>query len=124
MTTEPNSNVRPIRSVEDLAKDLLDTQAAAAVLNERVAHLKGLIADQLGVGNSVTLDDAGGLTVSVRGPSRSFSAAKAEQLLAPEVLELCRADGYDAKKLKAFLSPLLLEQCMETGTGAPIVSVR
>lgn len=120
MTTSP---IQPIElhSVERLARDLVDIQEEVAALNERAAHLKAQIAEKVGVG---AIDLPNGVAVTVREPNRRFNAERAAQLLAPEVLELCKSEGYDTKKLKSFLSPVLLEQVMEAGTGAPIVSVK
>lgn len=112
----------PIRTVEQLARDLIDLQAQTAALTERANQIKAQIADQVAVGQTVHLD--GGVAITVREPNRRFNPDKAVKLLAPEVLELCRPDGYDPKKLKSFLSPVLLEQVMDAGTGAAIVSVK
>lgn len=117
MTTEQ-------QTVAQLAADLIAAQDDASQIAERIATIKAQIAAQVEVGTSVTLEEAGGLTVSVREPSRRFNAKKAAALLTPEVLELCRPDGYDAAKLKSFLSPVLLEQVMDPGTGNPIVTVK
>jgi hypothetical protein len=116
-----NTNVQPIRTVEDLVRDLADAQYQQAAIGERIAMLKAQLADQIGVGGNIQVGDA---TISVREPSRRFNPTKAQALLAPEVLELCKTDGYDNAKLKSFLSPVLLEQCMDAGTGSPIVSLR
>lgn len=118
MTTQPT----PTRSAELLARDLIDVQEQIAALGERAMNLKAQLAEAIGVGNSLDLPN--GVAVTVREPNRRFNADRAAQLLAPEVLELCKADGYDVKKLKSFLSPVLLEQVMEASAGAPIVSVR
>lgn len=65
-----------------------------------------------------------GAYVAVSRPNRSFSLPKAVALLNDEQLLLCRADGYDAKKVKSMLAPVLLELCMDDGAGDLRVSVK
>jgi len=90
---------------------------------EQLATEQAAIKEQLrglDVGKHVT---SYGIAVTVSAPSRRFNPSAAKELLAPEVLELCKSDGYDAKKLKSFLSPVLLEQCMDAGSGDPVVRI-
>lgn len=65
-----------------------------------------------------------GVAVSVTPPNRSFNLSKAVELLNDEQRELCKADGFDAKKVKNFLPPALLELVMEPGSGDARVSVK
>ena len=65
-----------------------------------------------------------GVHISVSKPNRSFSLPKAVALLNEEQLQLCKADGYDAKKVKNMLPPVLLEMCMDDGAGDLRVSVK
>lgn len=105
----------------------LDTLVARYVdLSDHIDHLiaaRNEIIDQLrdlGPGKHPT---GSGLVVTVSPPSRRFNAARAEQMLSPQQLELCHHDGYDAKKIKQFLPPVLLDQCMDPGTGSAMVKV-
>jgi hypothetical protein len=65
-----------------------------------------------------------GVAVTVTPPNRSFNVAKAVELLNDEQRALCKADGFDAKKVKNFLPPALLELVMEPGSGDARVSVK
>lgn len=65
-----------------------------------------------------------GVQVTVTAPNRSFSLTKAVALLNEEQLLLCKADGYDGKKVKSLLPPVLLDLCMEAGSGDARVSVK
>lgn len=65
-----------------------------------------------------------GVAVQVTQPNRSFDINKAVDLLNDEQRELCKATGYDARKVKSMLPPVLVEVCMKAGTGDMRVSVR
>ncbi len=120
MTETNANNVTPLRTPTDLVSEIVDLSDQIAHLTERLAARKRELGDAVGIGSH----KIAGVDVSVREPNRRFNAARAAELLAPEVLELCRNEGYDPKKLRGFLAPVLLEQCMDAGTGAPVVSVR
>jgi hypothetical protein len=65
-----------------------------------------------------------GVAVTVTPPNRSFNLDKAVGLLNDEQRALCKADGYDPKKVKGMLPPVVLDVCMEPGTGDARVSVK
>jgi len=65
-----------------------------------------------------------GVAVTVTPPNRSFNLTKAVGLLNEEQRALCKADGYDPKKVKGMLPPVVLEVCMDPGTGDARVSVK
>lgn len=65
-----------------------------------------------------------GVAVQVSPPNRSFNLTKAVGLLNDEQRELCKADGYDPKKVKGMLPPVVLEICMDPGKGDARVSVK
>lgn len=116
MTVQPT---HPLHDLDTLVSRYLDLKTEAEEIASQMEHVKEQLRT-LGVGQHAT---ASGVTVTVQAPARRFNAKTAEQILPAEVLELCKADGYDPKKLKNFLSPVLLDQCMDSGTGAPVVKV-
>lgn len=118
MTAHPDPT--PLRDLDRLAAAWLDITDQIDALTAQRDVVKAQLRD-LGLGEHVA---ANGTVVTVTAPSRRFNARTAQALLPAEVLELCRADGYDAKKLKEYLSPVLLERCMDAGTGDPIVRVK
>jgi hypothetical protein len=65
-----------------------------------------------------------GVAVTVTPPNRSFNLTKAVALLNEEQRALCKADGYDPKKVKGMLPPVVLDVCMEPGSGDARVSVK
>jgi hypothetical protein len=67
---------------------------------------------------------ASGVAVTVTPPNRSFNLTKAVALLNEEQRALCKADGYDPKKVKGMLPPVVLEVCMDPGSGDARVSVK
>lgn len=116
MTTTATTTAAPI---EQLVHDLLDAQEIAAETAERIAGIKAQIADVVGVGCAV---EVGGVTATVRAPSRRFNATRAWALLTPE--QQAVSVSPDAKKIKAQLAPVLVEECMDEGAGSPVVSVK
>lgn len=65
-----------------------------------------------------------GVQVSVSPPNRSFNLDRAVALLNDEQKALCKADGFDPKKVKGMLPPVVLEVCMDPGKGDMRVSVK
>jgi hypothetical protein len=65
-----------------------------------------------------------GVQVVVSPPNRTFDLGTAVKLLSPEALDQCRAEGYDAAKVKRFLPPALLDVAMLPGKGEPRVVVK
>lgn len=120
MTPQPVPTPTPIRGIDDLVAEYHQLADQVLALQERQAAVRGQLR-QLGLGEHRT---SNGHKVTVRMPNRRFNAVAAARLLAPEVLELCKAEPtYDTKKLKSFLSPVLLDQCMDAGVGDYVVTV-
>jgi riboflavin synthase alpha subunit len=117
MTEQPN--VQQLHTVEHLVAALAGIQDEIAELEARARTLRAQLVDQVGVGNSL---DVNGVTVTVRGPSRTFDLDAAWNALTPEQQAL--AVERSAKKVKAFLPPVLTDTFMKPGTGAPIVTVK
>lgn len=75
----------------------------------------------LELGQHTTLS---GAAFTVSPPNRRFNLEKATNLLPPETLGECQAEGFDPTKVKRFLSPELLDMCMDEGKGEPRVTFR
>lgn len=105
-----NADARAYVDLDDRIKDLQAQQAS----------IKGRMRDNLDLGKH---DTDAGVTVTISAPSRRFNPVRAAELLTEEQREVCRADGFDPKKLKAQLPPVLMETCMEAGTGDPVVRI-
>lgn len=107
---------------EELDNDVkryLELEAIKADIQTEQDTIKARIR-ALGVGQHTA---PSGVPVKIAKPNRRFNLDTATKLLAPEVLEQCRAEGFDATKVKRFLSPELLDMCMDPGTGDPRVSI-
>lgn len=87
-------------------------------------QLKDAMERIVGVGNTITVPS--GIKVTVAPPSRRFTLATAVELLRArdaDALARCKADGFDAAKVKKALTGDELEWSMIAGTGANIVKI-
>jgi hypothetical protein len=114
MTYTPDDLNADVKTYLDLDDKVKDLQA-------RQADIKARMRDNLAIGKHET--DLG-VHVTVSAPSRRFNLARAVDLLQPELREQCKADGYDASKVKRFLPPALLDVAMDAGTGDPVVRIQ
>lgn len=104
---------RDVATYLDLDERIKDLQAQQGDIRARLRK-------NLPVGKHAT---GLGVVVTVSPPSRRFNLVKAVELLPEELREECRADGYEAGKVKRFLSPALLDIAMEPGAGEAQVRI-
>jgi len=90
--------VRAWRSIEARRLELVDEQV----------EVKAKIRKLLAPGDKVYVD---GKPVSCQA-NRRFDVERGAALLDPAVREICKAEGYDPRKVKHHLSAALLDACM------------
>lgn len=104
----------------DLATEYLDLKDRAAALDERIKQIVAELRDSLGAGKHA----AGDHTVTVT-PQRRFNATQATEVLGsnPELLAACTETVISSAKAKQILAPAMYELCM-VEQGDPRVSIR
>lgn len=115
---QPAAAQPPTRTPHDIARDIARLDAEIKDLQDMQNTLKNELRAAVDVGWKAYADD--GTPFLTVQPNRRFNLERATALLDPQLLELCRPDGYDPKKVKQYLPPLLVDQCMEP-VGAPKV---
>jgi len=116
MTSQP----QPIADLDyDVAVYLELTEKIEELTSQRET-VKARMA-QRGLGEHKTTT---GTVVNVTGPNRSFNLQRAIGFLTDQQRDVCKLDGYDAKKVKAQLAPVVADQCWDEGKGAPRVTVK
>lgn len=91
--------------------------AISAHAKEEETELKARLRKILAVGQKGLVE---GVPVVALQPNRRFDVEAGIALLPAELRDLCRADGYDPKKIKQYLAPALVETCM-VDAGEPKV---
>jgi len=119
-TQPPDHDTYPPAAMDNDVRRYLELDEAAKEIAAEQAGIKARLR-ALGTGEHVA---PCGVVVAVTPPNRTFDLGTAVKLLAPEVLEHCKADGFDPAKVKRFLPPALLDVAMLPGKGEPRVSIR
>lgn len=95
---------------------LADLQARIAELQEQADEIKAKLRANL-TPDTYTVNGKRAVSIA---ETRRFSAAKASEVLPPQLLALCQVMEIDAARAKTVLPPHLYEQC-QVVTGKPQV---
>lgn len=115
-----SSQPQPIADLDYDVAAYLELTEKVEELNSQREAIKARLA-QRGLGEHVTTT---GTVVAVTPPNRSFDLDRAVGFLTDQQREVCRVDGFDAKKVKTQLAEVVLDQCWNEGKGAPRVTIK